>query len=206
MIDLTLVRHGVTEWNSSGKYQGRSDVPLSIHGRMQALQLMRALSNERFERAYTSRLSRAAETARIILEPHAVELVTDDRLREFDFGAWEGLTWDEIVRRWPFLRGRGSTSAKEYAPEGGERFEDVCDRVRSFLAELATTANGKILIVTHAGVLHAALAVLGNRTYDRPEDRLSLSFAPASISRITMDTEHARIMMLNDVRHLRTSA
>jgi broad specificity phosphatase PhoE len=206
MKDLTLVRHGVTEWNATGKYQGSSDIPLSRQGRIQARQLMRALKNERYARAYTSPLSRAAETARIILEPHAVQLVVDDRLREFDFGAWEGLTWDEIVARWPHFRGLGSTSAKEYAPEGGERFENVCERVRSFLDELKATEDGKLLIVTHAGVLHAMLGVLGNRTYDRPEDRLSLSFAPASISRITMDLEDVRIKVLNDVRHLRTPA
>jgi broad specificity phosphatase PhoE len=206
MIDLLLVRHGVTEWNSTGKFQGRTDVPLSRRGEMQARQLMRALREQHFDRAYASPLARASRTARIILKPHKMRAVTDDRLRECDFGAWEGLTWDQIVARWPFLRGRGSTSAEEYTPEGGEDFDAVCDRARSFLGELAANDDGRILVVTHAGVLHAVLAVLGSRLLDPPEDRLGLSFAPASISRITMDRERARIMVLNDVRHLDTPA
>lgn len=145
---------------------------------------------------------RAIETARIVAEPHGLEVRTDPRIREFDFGEWEGLTWTQIVERWPEFRDRGATAAKLYQPEGGERFEDVCLRVESFLDDLRRTAHDDVLVVTHAGVLHAVLDVLGSSIQDRPGDGLSVSFSQASVTRITMEGARSRLITLNDVSHL----
>ena len=200
------MRHGQTEWNASRRYQGRSDIPLSDEGRAQAQALSRGLASHVFDAVYASDLIRAIETARIIAAPHGLNVQSDPRIREFDFGAWEGLTWPEIVERWPAFADQGATAAKFYQPEGGERFEDVCVRVEQFLDDLRRTNHEHVLVVTHAGVLHAVLEVLGSSIQDRPGDGLSVSFSQASVTRIAMDGEQARIITLNDVSHLRSAS
>ncbi|MDE2481490.1 MAG: histidine phosphatase family protein [bacterium] len=197
-----VVRHGRTEWNASRRFQGHSDIPLSAEGRAQARALGDALRGRTFARAYASDLGRALETARAIAEPHGLAVVPDARLREFNFGKWEGLTWNEIVERWPELRDHGSTAAKLYVPEGGESFAVVCDRVRAFFDEVATDGEETILVVTHAGVLHATLEVFGHAIRDRRGDPMSLNFSPASITELALDADGVRIITLNHVAHL----
>jgi broad specificity phosphatase PhoE len=170
-------------------------VPLSDEGREQARRLAGSLLDDRFDAIYASDLSRALETARIVAEPHGLQVTTDPRLREFDFGAWEGLTWDEIVSTRPHLRSNALTAASLYAPDEGETFAVVCERVRSFFDELLQQPARHVAVVMHAGPLHAAFAVLG-----LPAD--GIRFAPASLTRITMEDGHPRLRTLSDVRHL----
>lgn len=122
------------------------------------------------------------------------------RLREFDFGQWEGLTWPEIVARWPHLNDQSYTAASLYQPEGGESFNAVVARTRDFIDELRTSDAERVLIVTHAGVLHAMLAVLAEDLAGF--DPRSVSFSTAGISRIAMEENNARLITLNDVSHL----
>jgi broad specificity phosphatase PhoE len=167
---------------------------------MQARALALRFSRDAFTHAFASDLSRALETATIVLSAHPhVKLQTEERLREFDFGQWEGLTWPEICARWPEVAERASTSARQYTPPGGERFEDVVARVDAFLRHLRTLGDdARVLAVGHAGTLHAALAAL------RPAglDPLGVVFSTASYSRFAMEGERARIITLNDVSHL----
>lgn len=127
---------------------------------------------------------RARETALAIAEPHRLEPIADSRLREFAFGAWEGLTWAEILAARPQLSEANWHHAQLYAPEGGENFDAVCARVRSFCDELVALEVGSALAVTHAGTLHALLSVL-----DLPESKqpVPMNFFPASITRVVGD-------------------
>ncbi|HEY1882720.1 MAG TPA: histidine phosphatase family protein [Candidatus Cybelea sp.] len=199
---LTLIRHGPTEWNASRRFQGRTNVPLSPTGRAHALAAADALKSKRIDRIYSSDLQRAFETAQIVGEPHDAEILTDERLREFDFGAWEGLTWVEIVARNPHLYGLGSTAAKHYTPEGGESFEDVCVRVGSFLDDLGAQRLERAVVVTHAGPLHAMFTVLKLSESAAGGEHLSLSFAPGSISQLRVEGGEAKILRVNDRRHI----
>ncbi|MDP9111986.1 MAG: histidine phosphatase family protein, partial [Candidatus Eremiobacteraeota bacterium] len=162
-----------------------------------------ALDGEHFDRAYASDLSRATETARAIVAKSGLELSVDPRLREFDFGQWEGLTWDQIVERWPEQQAIEFTDALHYHPAGGESFADVEQRVASFLFDLERKERGRALVATHAGVLHAVLSVLSPRLPVEQRSR-DVIFAPASITRITMNGDGARLITLNDVRHSNT--
>ncbi len=154
-------------------------MPLSADGRAQARTIAEALRSEPFGRIYSSGLSRAAETARLLGEATGTEFVIDDRLQEFDFGHWEGRTWDEVVAAYPHLAGLGPTAAKLYAPEGGESFMQVCERAKSFLADLTGQDFGAAAIVTHAGVLHAIFSVLNLEPPER--------FTPGGITRIALE-------------------
>lgn len=142
------------------------------------------MREERFERIYTSDLLRARETAGAIAIPHRMDPILDARLREFAFGAWEGLTWVEILAERPHLSEANWHHAQLYAPEGGENFDAVCARVRSFCDDLEKKGIRRAVAVTHAGTLHALLKVL-----DLPESRqaVPVNFFPGSITRVFKD-------------------
>jgi ribonuclease H / adenosylcobalamin/alpha-ribazole phosphatase len=136
-----------------------------------------------------------------VAAPHGLTVTQDARLREFAFGQWEGLTWDEILASRPQLRTASVTGAARYAPEGGETFDDVTQRVRSFFEDVRTRDRGHVVIVSHAGPLHAALAVLGAADAGDASAH-AVSFSPASLTRIAMEERGARLIILGDVRHL----
>lgn len=187
------MRHGATDWNRDGRFQGQSDIPLNAEGRAQAGALARALQSENFDYAVSSDLSRALDTARAICGIRPV--AHDARWREFAFGEWEGLTWEQIAARWPAVSTERRTSPSAYAPPGGETFAAVSKRVASALEDLRSAAYGRVLVVTHAGPLHAMLrCVFG----ESPQVR----FMPASITRIELDGPNAALLDLNDVSHL----
>jgi broad specificity phosphatase PhoE len=183
-VELTLVRHGATALNAQRRFQGQTDISLSDEGRLQAARVAARLREEPIERIYTSDLVRARETASAIAAPHGLEPILDARLREFAFGAWEGLTWAEILAERPHLSEANWHHAQLYAPEGGEQFDAVCSRVRSFCDELVERGVRSAVAVTHAGTLHALLTVL-----DLPESKqaVPVNFYPASITRIVKD-------------------
>jgi alpha-ribazole phosphatase len=201
-VKLTLIRHGATIWNALRRFQGQTDVPLSEEGRAQAAAIAAALRSESFDRIYSSDLSRALETACILAASRNTEVVADRRLREFDFGRWEGLTWEQIAAIDPRLGGQPPTRAKLYDPDGGESFAQVCARVRAFLDDVARQPFDSIAIVTHAGPLHAALSVLELAGHRESGHRFSAGFAPGGITRMIVDRNGTRVIDLNDLRHL----
>lgn len=146
---------------------------------------------------YASDLSRALDTAREVARAHRLVPVVDARLREFSFGAWEGLRWDEIVASDERLAATSPKAAAQYTPEGGERFDEVSARVGAFLEALRDRPHRRVVVVTHAGPLHAALSAL-NLT----GEATGVSFSPGGITRIAMTDDGARLISLNDVRHL----
>jgi broad specificity phosphatase PhoE len=202
-VELFLVRHGETAWNEQRRFQGQTDVPLSERGRAQAAAIASALGSIPFSHAYASDLQRASETAHTVVASRSLPVELDARLREFDFGAWEGLTWAQIVERWPEFDQRLPTQPLRYEPVEGERFEHVIARVRAFLDDLfARVSTGHALIVTHAGALHAVMQVLAPQGFDP----LGMVFSTGSITRLAMEDGRARIITLNDVSHLDSRA
>ncbi len=169
-------------------------MPLSVRGRDAARAIAETLHSEPFDRIYSSDLVRAAETARILGESRGADVTLDERLREFDFGHWEGLTWDEIIVANPQLAGLGSTAVKLYAPENGESFSEVRVRVASFLDDLTGQNRRAAAVVTHAGVLHSIFSVLGLAPPER--------FTPGGITRIAVEGGGASVLSLDDRRHL----
>ena len=101
MITLYLIRHGQTVWNSSGRYQGRTDVALSEKGIAQAEKTKERFRPVSLDGVISSPLKRAAHTAKGIAQTHGLPLETDARLEELSFGDWEGKTYDEIEKIWP---------------------------------------------------------------------------------------------------------
>jgi broad specificity phosphatase PhoE len=181
-VELICVRHGRTAWNADKRFQGHTDIPLDDEGRAQATALAALLRAERIDAAVASDLSRATETARIVLGPRALPLRLDPDWREMRFGDWEGLTWAQIVAAHPELDAAGETTPRAYTPGGGESFDELCARVGRAAERIAAELpeDGVGLVATHAGPLHALLRVL---LRDAEVPALSIRFVTASVTR-----------------------
>jgi broad specificity phosphatase PhoE len=161
-MELVCVRHGRTAWNADRRFQGQSDIPLDDEGLAQAQALAVHLRDERFDLALASDLSRARATAEAICAGRDLALNVTPGLREMHFGAWEGLTWDQIIARWPELNAAHAMAPMYYTAEGGESWDALCARVDAFLrtTTAAMDPNGRALLVSHAGVMHAMVRSL----------------------------------------------
>jgi len=157
---LYLARHGETEWNRIGRWQGATDIPLSDIGRAQARLLADRLRDRRIVRVHASQLSRALETAQIIAARLGAPAPTADRrLRERGYGAFEGLTREECSERFPgaweqYLADRRAV------PPGAEPQAEVIERITAAMIEIATDAgdqaeSGAILVVSHGGAIRS---------------------------------------------------
>ena len=144
---LLVLRHGQSEWNAQGRWQGQADIALTPEGMQQAQQA--ALKLGKFDLIATSSLQRALRTAQIIAEhKNMSDLHIDDRLKESRIGPWQGLTYAEIEAGWPgFLESRRQ-------PEDFEPNLQVVQRMTEALIEVADKCRGgQALIVSHSGAI-----------------------------------------------------
>jgi probable phosphoglycerate mutase len=162
---LLLVRHGETDWNRDGRWQGHSDTHLNEIGRAQAERVAAELDG--VDVIYSSDLARARETAEIIARRLELPVLVDARLRERYFGAWEGLTAAEIEvefrdahLRWLAGEGPGADDAEPFAAFG--------ERVREALGEiLERHPDETVLVVAHGGTIRVIHALAGGLDYVR---------------------------------------
>ena len=135
MLTLVLTRHGLTDRSLPEQHLGqRIDISINEDGRRQAQALAHRLSAVRFDRVITSPLFRARETGEIIATGAKIE--ADPRLKEMDYGAWEGLTYEQIEETDREARREWELAPDRLACPGGESGNDVAERVRSFLDDL----------------------------------------------------------------------
>ena len=164
MTTILLARHGETDWNRDGRFQGWADPPLNATGRAQAVDLSVQLMAEELAAVYSSPLRRAYETAEVVAASRGLEPVTVDALREVDVGSWSGLSRAEIEQRFPEQYARWLDYGQGW--EDGETYEQMVDRVVGALQELAEARDGeRILAVTHGGPMRAASAFADRVSY-----------------------------------------
>ena len=157
MTTILLARHGETDWNREGRFQGHADPPLNRTGLDQAVELSVALMAAELAAIYSSPLRRALETAEVIAASRRLEPVTVDGLREVDVGSWSGLTRAEIEQRFPEQYLRWLDYGQGW--EDGETYEEMGKRAVAALLELAAAHEGeRVLAVTHGGPIRAAFA------------------------------------------------
>jgi broad specificity phosphatase PhoE len=155
MATLLLARHGETDWNRTHRWQGFTGPPLNDTGRRQAEELASRLAD--IDAIYSSDTERARETAEIAAARLGVPVTQDARLREVNFGEWEGLTRQEINERYEGAFSRWD--ACELAePSGGESDAAMAERVLEALSEIGSRHSGRVLVVTSGGPIRAAQA------------------------------------------------
>ena len=165
---MVLVRHGQTEYNREGRWQGvGSDVPLNDEGRAEASRVAEAIA-QRFDGAvdavYTSDLSRARETARIIGARLGLSPVDEPALRELSHGRWEGLTKAEVEARWPEEHAEYQAHPYDIRRGGGDSYRDLEARLWPGLERLASEHRGeRIVCVSHGGPIRLALSKILER-------------------------------------------
>lgn len=161
---ITLVRHGETKGNIEDRANGHLDEPLSELGRRQAEAVGKRLAGTKFDAIYASDLQRAVDTARAITKHHPdLPIQTRPSLREYHFGDYEDMLWDEVCDAEPEFYGRWKNLNTRVDIEfpGGESIHGIWNRVGACLEEIVGNhqdENARILIVAHGGALQAVFA------------------------------------------------
>ena len=163
MTTLLITRHGQTDWNLEGRWQGHADPPLNEAGRAQSRTLAEALAAEQIDAVWCSDLARARETAEIVGARLGLPVSIDTRLREVDVGEWSGLTSAEIERLYPGGARRRRQGGTGW--ESGETHLAMRMRVVEALHRIAAAHAGeRVLVVTHGGPMSSTwLACEGER-------------------------------------------
>lgn len=209
MLTLVLTRHGLTERSDPEQHLGQGiDIGLSAAGRAQAAALAGRIADERFDRIVASPLRRAMETTAAVAGDRPVEL--DPRLKEMDYGAWEGLTYDEIDERDAALRARWVADPESLACPGGESGADVAARARSFLDDLLAWAADRpsedpvVLAVAHSTFNRILLCVAVGIPVREYRRRFTQGQANLTVLRwpTGAPADQARILAVNDTSHV----
>lgn len=160
---LYMIRHGETEWNKERRVQGHMDIPLNDYGRRLARETAEGMKDIRIDLGYTSPLSRARETAQIILSERGVPLYDEERIKEMCFGSYEGLCCSgEKKQPESELFNKFFTDTENYVPpEGAESISQLYERTGDFLSEMCQQAENRedlnVLLSTHGAAMTALL-------------------------------------------------
>ena len=164
MTTILLARHGETDWNREGRFQGWADPPLNATGRAQAVDLSVALMAEELAAVYSSPLRRAYETAEVVAASRGLAPATVEALREVDVGSWSGLTREEIELQFPDQYARWLDYGQGW--DDGETYETMAERVVTAVLALAAAHDSeRILAVTHGGPMRAISAFADRVSY-----------------------------------------
>ena len=169
MTTILLARHGESDWNRAGRWQGHADRPLTGRGRAQARALADRLADVELDAVYSSDLTRAFETAEAVAAPRGLRVRRLATLREVDVGAWSGLTRGEAEERFPEAYARWIAGGEGW--EDGETYDQLTDRVAAAIRSIAAGHPGaRVLVVAHGGsirAIHASALGVDVHTYRR---------------------------------------
>jgi alpha-ribazole phosphatase len=196
-----LVRHGVTEFNSSHKFCGHADIELSLEGRRQIEKLRDRLASVTIDAVCCSSLRRARESAEIIVAGRGLEIESFLELRELYFGNVEGLTFEEIEQRFPDLAEALLNRDCRIGFPGGETLAEMEARLRRFIAAGLGryTPEQTVLVVAHRGPLILLVCLLLGMNI---ECWWRLRLDTASLSIVDTYPEGAVLRLFNSVSHL----
>lgn len=196
-MELILVRHGQTDYNATGRYQGQGDYPLNAVGRRQAQLVARHLAVRPPAAIFCSDLSRARESALPLAQRCGLAVVEDRRLRELDFGAWEGLTCEQIIARWGDCYRSWIDNPEGCSPPYGESLGQLRERVFAFVYELADGAcGGPAALFTHGGVIRALISALQGKAF------WQIKLTNGAISRLRRHGGGWTVVTVNETDHL----
>ncbi len=199
---LTFVRHGESAYNAEGRIQGQSDVPLSELGWRQGAATADALADAGagppIDALYSSPLRRAMETTEPLAARIGLPIATDPRLMEIAAGVFENRLRTELPDEFPEEYRRWLSGDPDFAIPGGESRRDLMLRGGDFLQAIRRAGHRHAVVVTHGGLLSAALKVL----LDIPAHRHPFSLQNGSISRVAWNDGIVKVLSLNETHHL----
>jgi len=172
---ILICRHGQTEWNTAGRFQGEGDSPLTELGVEQARQLGRTLKRLGVNALFASPLGRVRRTAKIVSDATGCEVAFDDRLVEMRFGDVSGTTREEVEVNWPGLMADRDADKWNYRWPDGESYSDVFIRVESFVRNVLNS---------HQASDYGPRVVLAHETVNKTLCGHLLALKPAEIMRL----------------------
>lgn len=158
---IYLLRHGETANAGKVCFNGHYDVDLSDHGKTQFRQISDALKGIALAGVYSSDLRRTLDCARIIGDPHGIDPVACPEMRELSFGLWEGMSVEEVQKKYPGQLEERLKKITTFVVEGGETFPQLEQRVLPKFSDIVQRhPEGNIVIVSHGGVNRVILGHL----------------------------------------------
>lgn len=202
MTEIIIIRHGETEWNKTGRFQGHSDVPLSAEGRTQAAALGKNLVVDHVDAIYASDLTRAMETAAPLAQRFGLEVISDPLLRELNFGAWEGRNFNDVNAENPNAMKNFYTDPEQADIPESEPFPEFQRRVAGRVREIVAHERGKrVVIVSHGASIRILLADLLSMPI---RSIWHLSQLNTAVNKIRFEDDgFAVVTLMNDTSHLR---
>lgn len=196
-----LIRHGETDWNKGGRYQGWTNIELNENGREQARLLGKRFAYLPLDAIYVSPLNRAIATAEPMAKAKGLTPIVDEHFKEINFGEWEGHTIQELSEKYGKVYTDFFDDPFSYPMPGEGSFQNVMKRAMAGFEELEKRHKGEnIAIVSHGGLLRVMLvALLGldNRFYRKTW------MTNTSITMLDVMEDGRRLLMtLNDKAHL----
>ena len=199
-LRLFAIRHGETAWSHARRFTGARDVPLTEWGRRQSEALATALAKAPVAAVYTSPLERARACAEAIAKPHRLGVHVEPAFREMAFGAWEGLTREDVAALAPDAMTAWRQAPDRVVPPGGEGLGAVAARVAEATARLLAAHPGDtVVLVSHAIVTR--LIVLGALGLG-PERLWSVDASPAGLYEIEFQDGWVTVHRMNTLAHL----
>ncbi len=199
-MELIIVRHGATKWNKINKIQGCSDIPLSNVGINQGYLLANRLKKIDIDFVFSSDLSRAADTAKIICNIINLPFVQDSRLREMNFGNWEGLSLKQIINsdKLKFDQWRNHPSLVKF--ENGESIYDVKERALDFFNDIYSKyEDSNVLLVSHGTFIKVLIIALLDADMDLYKN---LKQDNTAVNIIKLVNKRPVLKLFNDTCHI----
>lgn len=198
---LYIIRHGETQWNKQGRIQGKLDTDLTPDGVQQAKNVAKRLKTVRFDAAYSSPLKRARDTAEYILaeQQQPLQLHFDDTLMELGYGAWQGLSFAQVMERDPenWFLNRYSPSLMHI--EGADSVVERVAQARTFVQSIyAQYPNGTVLITSHAFAIRILMAACMGLPIEATR---FYAFGNTSVSIMDLTDKGPRLVLMGDVHH-----
>jgi broad specificity phosphatase PhoE len=198
-LTILLTRHGQTDWNKAGRWQGHADIPLNETGQQQAAALCQRLQSWPIDTIYTSDLQRCVQTATPLANTLGLEPIKASIWRERDVGDFSGMTGAQAREQYPDVWDKATRGMVD--PPNGEPFTEVLSRAWQAYETVAEDhSEGTVMVVTHGGLLHALLGqIMGiDRTvYGRFSMR-----GNTGLSVIEVNDRGPVVTRLNDTSHL----
>jgi broad specificity phosphatase PhoE len=171
MTRLILIRHGETDWNTEGRWQGQIDLPINARGLQQAKEIAEEFRGSGIEAIYASDLQRALQTAEIISHVTGVPVQIDARLREIHQGQWQGLQVGEIKERFADAFHNRQQNPLSVAAPGGETAQEVRERVIQAMEEIVGRHLCEtVVLVMHGFTIAVTLAHYKNIPFEQVWD------------------------------------